>query len=187
MKRDTILLHWVGLLVPHVQRQLGLAHQVFTHERLGLHLGHTKPLVYLLERHLQHLRNKASYRSVSAPAREGTDGAEGREGRAYQRVSRDNRFPELAPVDPSEEEILLRVVRVHHRDAPNLRKRLHNENPRHDRALREVAGEEIVVDGDIFQAYGHLTLLVAHDSVDEQERIPRRMQSVALHSANIRL
>ena len=80
------------------------------------------PLVHLLERHLEH-----------------------------QGVPWDHGLPELAGVDPTEEEVLLGVIRVHHRDPSNLGQGFHDQNPRHDGPCGKVAGKEIVVYGHVLQ------------------------------------
>lgn len=43
---------------------------------------------------------------------------------------------------------------------------------RHDGALWEVAGEEVVVDGDALVAHGVLLLLPLHHTVHQQEGVP---------------
>ena len=45
----------------------------------------------------------------------------------------------------------------------------HHKDPRHDRPLGEMPGEELVVDGDVLDCYGGHTLLVFNHAVHKQE------------------
>mmetsp|Transcript_6839 Transcript_6839/g.27957 ORF Transcript_6839/g.27957 Transcript_6839/m.27957 type:complete len:227 (+) Transcript_6839:153-833(+) len=127
--------------------ELGLAREFLSHEALALHLGDAKPLVHLGQVHAHH-----------------------------ELVARDDGPPELHAVDPREEKLLLRPafarrLGVEHDQAADLRHGLHHEHAGHDGALREVAGEEVVVDGDVLQADGVLALLNLEHAIDEQERV----------------
>ena len=66
-----------------------------------------------------------------------------------------------------------------HEQRRGLRQRLADEDARHDRAARKVAGEERLVDGDALPRDQAHAVLEADDAVDEEQRVAVREQARA--------
>lgn len=53
---------------------------------------------------------------------------------------------------------------------------------RHDGAVGEVAGEEVVVDGDVLVTHGVLAVLNLHHAVHKQERVPAEQRNTCVRT-----
>jgi hypothetical protein len=87
-------------------------------------------------------------------------------------VSGHHRLAELRVLDRHEVDELACGARpqgLHHQHGRGLRHALDDQHARHHRVLREVALEEVLVDGDVLDADGGGALHDIHDAVHHQE------------------
>lgn len=126
----------------HHQRQLCFTHKVLSHICLGISLANSKALIELGDIHSHH-----------------------------QHITWHHRLAPPQIIHTSEEEVVLLrgIGRINHHNASKLRHGLHLQHSRHDGALGEVAGEEVVVDGDALVAHSVLAILPLQDTVNKQE------------------
>ena len=136
--------NYIQNLLAHNQSQLTLAHTVFTNIGLCVHFANSKSLIELCHLDLHH-----------------------------QNITRDDWFTPSNVINTTEEEVILLCgfTGVNHDDAAELGHCLHLENTGHDGTLREMAREEVIVNGHAFVANSVLAVLPFDDTVDEEEGI----------------